>query len=101
MIWQIYSFILKVWNTGRKTFWFKLGEGNEYGLDSDLFLLNVEEAGKFYLSVHQKDKRVLGSLPYYDVGVSILKQNPNNPNEFDYVISTGCTVGKFDWELWN
>ena len=62
------------------------------GLRTHIFKLTVHEAGHFFVSVHQKDKRVLGSVGYFDFGVTILKRvdldGDGKPN-FLFIESSG------------
>ncbi len=70
----------KTWFTVRKTFWFESGDesGVVDGMKADtMYKLVVHRPGKFFFSVHQQDRRVIGSLGYFDFGVSILQQVDN------------------------
>lgn len=93
-----WPWVPKVWNVERRSLWFTHNPGSKYGMRIDspqyenelgIFKLTVQEKAKFYFSAHQKDMRVLGTPPYIDIGVTVLKQKGS---DFDYVISTGCTA---------
>lgn len=53
-----------------------------------MYKLTVNRGGQFFVSVHQKDKRVLDSPGYFDFGVTILKLDPET-GEFIFVASSG------------
>lgn len=82
------------WNVFRETFWMRLGDVGKYGMKSSLFKLTVHEPGKFFLSVHQHDRRVIGSKPLFDFGVTVLKpiKNAFYEDDFELVVSTGNSV---------
>ena len=56
----------------------------------NMFAVTVRQTTDLYASVHQKDRRIIGSLPYMDVGVSILQQLPSG--KYRHVASSGTAV---------
>jgi Ca2+-binding EF-hand superfamily protein len=49
---------------------------DEYRVLCPMFLLNLQERGTVVVSIHQQDNRCSDSVPYIDIGVSILKTDP-------------------------
>lgn len=83
----------KKWNVTRNYITFNLlNKPNQYnvGVKTNIFKLTVKSTGHFYFSVHQKDRRVLTSVGYFDFGVSVLKLTADG--KFDLVTATGNTA---------
>eukprot|EP00753_Platysulcus_tardus_P013431 PLAT3679.10.p1 GENE.PLAT3679.10~~PLAT3679.10.p1 ORF type:complete len:805 (+),score=398.15 PLAT3679.10:58-2472(+) len=61
-------------------------------VSATLFTLEVRESTEVTLTVHQKDERVLGALPYIDIGVTIMRATGDGG--YELVAASGCTVDR-------
>jgi calpain-15 len=59
-------------------------------INVDMFVVTVHETCDLFASVHQPDQRIIGSLPYIDVGVVILQST--GVGTFRHVSSSGTSV---------
>ena len=68
----------RLWNEDRKKICYKFSRsGNSSELESvEMFEFKVKEDGaEAFLTVHQPDKRRIGSPDYFDIGITVLKKN--------------------------
>jgi calpain-15 len=78
------------WHESRHRIKYKFDSNAEL-VDVKMFVLNVaQDDTELYASVHQRDKRIIGSMNNIDVGIAILKVTPEG--KYDYVNATGNSV---------
>jgi len=56
-----------------------------------MYMITVPKRGEFIMTVHQTDHRIHGSLPYIDLGVTVMKVDPTY-GTYTFVAGSGCSV---------
>lgn len=83
---------VKPWNEARQPSELSFSKKGKGLLTCNMYKLTVKNPTNDYIvSVHQKDKRCLGSKPYIDIGVTIL-QRTARMESFKYIASSGNSM---------
>ena len=87
------------WFESRRKFCFHYLEDDNNNNDDDdkrlsvpIFIMTVMHPGHFIVAVHQEDTRCHGAKPYIDIGVTVLKVDPNHDSTYTLVNGTGISV---------
>jgi hypothetical protein len=78
------------WHESRHPIEYKFSNRGAGVIGVEMFLVTITETCDLYASVHQPDHRIIGALPYIDVGVVILQST--GVGTFRHVSSSGTSV---------
>jgi hypothetical protein len=74
------------WHEHRVRTWFDFADGKGV-VDGEMFRLQIEDDNaEVFISVHQKDHRILDALNYIDVGVTVLQESDGH---YQFIASSG------------
>jgi hypothetical protein len=82
------------WKVDRKDVVFKFNQGG-HGVESvTMFKITIGgEGAEMYATVHQPDKRRIGTAAYFDIGVTILKETAAT-GQYHFIASSGNSVDR-------
>ena len=79
------------WIEERRKFSYAYSKAGKGVKSVPIYSLTVTDpSSEFFITVHQQDKRAIGSPLYYDFGVTVLQET--GKGKFDYLKGTGNTV---------
>ena len=84
------------WFETRERMTFTMSDGGSEGsqVNAPSYVLTVRDRNEHvYVSIHQKDTRCVGSGPYVDIGVTVLRLNAAD-NKYELVASTGNSADR-------
>ncbi len=65
-----------------------------FKIRNPLYALKVEEDGEFVFSVHQEDQRCRNAKRYIDIGVAVVKVDPERKGKYHLIAGTGITADR-------